>query len=291
MAKILGIGIATLDIINSVDGYPPENAEVRATAQRICCGGNAANSLSVLSSAHQCSWAGVAVDEADGRFVLGVLQAAHINTRHCRVLAQGKMPTSYISLNQRNGSRTIIHHRDLPEFSFADFQAIDLSAFDWLHFEGRNVPETTKMLHHAKQTQPHLPVSVEIEKPRNAIESLYTLPDVLLFSRHFAQQQGYSKATPFLQHLCRQVPHAALYCAWGEDGAYAISSAQAAVLHAPSYPPAAVIDTLGAGDTFNAAVIHGHLQQRAAREILHQACRLAGKKCGQLGLQNLQLQA
>ena len=33
MAHILGIGIATLDIINTVDGYPPEDAEVRAMAR------------------------------------------------------------------------------------------------------------------------------------------------------------------------------------------------------------------------------------------------------------------
>ena len=31
MAHILGIGIATLDIINTVDGYPPEDAEIPIT--------------------------------------------------------------------------------------------------------------------------------------------------------------------------------------------------------------------------------------------------------------------
>ena len=31
MATILAIGIATLDIINSVDGYPREDQEVRAS--------------------------------------------------------------------------------------------------------------------------------------------------------------------------------------------------------------------------------------------------------------------
>jgi hypothetical protein len=49
MAKILGIGIAALDIINTVDGYPNEDAEVRAINQRVCRGGNATNTLVVLS--------------------------------------------------------------------------------------------------------------------------------------------------------------------------------------------------------------------------------------------------
>lgn len=289
MAHILGIGIATLDIINNLDGYPAEDAEVRAISQRVCRGGNATNSLTVLSAAHQCSWAGVWVDEPDGQQIRAALQAADIDMRYCRVLQQGKMPTSYINLNQRNGSRTIVHYRDLPEFSFTDFQHINLNEFDWLHFEGRNIPETQKMLRHAKQQQPHLPISLEIEKPRKAIESLYSLPDVLLFSRHFAQQQGYDEGADFLHIMRSQAPQADLYCAWGEAGAYALAHEQSAKLHAPSYPPTSIIDTLGAGDTFNAAVIHGYLQQQSPNAILHQACRLAGEKCGQLGLDNLKL--
>ena len=48
MAQILGIGIATLDIINEVDGYPVEDSEQRALAQRQRTGGNVTNTLTVL---------------------------------------------------------------------------------------------------------------------------------------------------------------------------------------------------------------------------------------------------
>ena len=34
MARILGVGIATLDIISTVQRYPAEDGEVRAIAQR-----------------------------------------------------------------------------------------------------------------------------------------------------------------------------------------------------------------------------------------------------------------
>src|SRR5690606_2634666 len=43
MGHVLAIGIATLDIVNTVDGYPAEDAEVRASAQRVSRGGNATN--------------------------------------------------------------------------------------------------------------------------------------------------------------------------------------------------------------------------------------------------------
>ncbi len=110
MASILGIGIATLDIINTVDGYPEEDAEVRVQHQRVCRGGNATNSLVVLSQlGHCCTWGGVWVDEPDGQRILKDLADSAVDTSHCRVESQGKVPTSYIILNQRSGSRTIVH--------------------------------------------------------------------------------------------------------------------------------------------------------------------------------------
>jgi ketohexokinase len=48
-----------------------------------------------------------------------------------------------------------------------------------------------------------------------------------------------------------------------------------------------VVDTLGAGDTFNAAIIDGLCRQQDLAVALRDACRLAGKKCGQIGFQGL----
>jgi len=55
----------------------------------------------------------------------------------------------------------------------------------------------------------------------------------------------------------------------------------------PPYPPTRVVDTLGAGDVFNAGVIHGLLHRRPLDQVLAGACRLAGHKCGQFGLHGL----
>lgn len=37
MTRILGVGIATLDIVNTVVGYPQEDAEIRDCAQSQQC--------------------------------------------------------------------------------------------------------------------------------------------------------------------------------------------------------------------------------------------------------------
>ncbi|MEN8215210.1 MAG: ketohexokinase [Pseudomonadota bacterium] len=287
MAAILGIGIATLDIINTVEGYPEEDAEIRATSQRISRGGNATNTLVVLSQlGHRCTWGGVWVDEPDGKRILADLAYYAIDTRPCRIESQGKVPTSYVTLNQRNGSRTIVHYRDLPEFNFADFQTIDISPFDWLHFEGRNVAETARMLERVRQICPAISVSLEVEKPRPYIEQLFNKVDVLLFSKAFAQFFAYNinDAALFLHDMQRQAPQASLICAWGEHGAYALET-DGSLWHSPAYPPPQVVDTLGAGDTFNAGIIDSLCRQQDLATALSHACRLAGKKCGQHGLE------
>src|SRR3569832_1326459 len=161
MARILGIGIATLDFFFCVVGFTQEDSEVRALAQRVSRGGNCTNTQVVLSQLGLfCSWGGVLADEPDAARIVADLDAHAIDLAPVRRIPQGKVPTSYITLNQRNGSRSIVHYRDLPEYDFDAFATIDLRACDWLHFEGRNIDETARMLAHARRTQPHIPRSV-----------------------------------------------------------------------------------------------------------------------------------
>lgn len=283
MANILAVGIATLDIVNSVASYPEENAEIRALSQHQCRGGNATNSLVVLSQlGHQCHWAGVLINEPDSAFIKSDLALHKIDYSACRVLDTGKMPTSYISLDQQTGSRTIIHHRDCPEFNFDDFLNIDFTQFDWVHFEGRNVEQTKLMLEWLKQNHPQLTCSLEVEKPRQNIEHLFPYPNLLLFSKHYVQEKGYDSAESFLTSFdSEQI----ISCAWGEQGAWAKHHYN--LVHSPAVPPEQVIDTIGAGDTFNAALIDALLAQQPIQQALDNACLLAGKKCGQIGFNHL----
>ena len=288
MAKILAVGIATLDIINTVEHYPLLDSETRALSQHKTRGGNATNTLAVLSQlGHQCYWAGVLIDETDSQLIRKDLALYNIDLSACQKNPNGKMPTSYITLDQQTGSRTIVHFRDCPEYSFASFKALDLAAYDWIHFEGRNIKETHLMLQYLKKHHPSIPCSVEIEKPRSDIASLFHLTTVLLFSKDYVLKKGKKDPTNFLQTLKK--PHDTIAtCTWGRQGAWLIDDSGTVHNTKPSNN-SNIIDTLAAGDTFNAGLIHALCIKNSQHQALDYAAQLAEHKCHQSGLAGLTL--
>jgi ketohexokinase len=142
------------------------------------------------------------------------------------------------------------------------------------------------MLERVKARHPAMPVSLEVEKPREGIEELFGQADVLLFSRDYARHHGYDEPGALLRDISASHPAADMFCTWGAAGAMARDRAgadysQSAVAAGP------VVDTLGAGDVFNAGVIAGYLDGRDMPGILRRACTLAGRKCMQHGLNGL----
>ncbi|MDD3517215.1 MAG: PfkB family carbohydrate kinase [Chromatiales bacterium] len=286
MSHILGIGIATLDRVFVVERFPTEDAEMRALDHRARPGGNAANSLGVLAQlGHRCDLLAVLAAGADGARIGEALAARGIDSSACP-RRPGAAPTSCVLLAQDTGSRTIVHHRDLPELDFEDFARLPIERYDWLHFEGRNVAVTRRMLQQARRRLTDQPLSLEVEKEREDIDTLLPLADVLMFSAAFARGRGFDDPATFLPAMRRRAPRAILTCTWGEAGAWALSADDRS-LHAPAFAPPAVVDTLGAGDCFNAGLIDALISGRTLDEALDRACRLAGRKVGQMGLDGL----
>ncbi|MGB5255169.1 MAG: PfkB family carbohydrate kinase [Sedimenticolaceae bacterium] len=278
MARVLCVGIATLDIINRVEEYPAEDTEVRVLAQSQRLGGNAANTAIVLAQMGvQAFWVGNLAQPAEiaERGFAGHGVDASLAAR----IPAAAMPTSYILLSEATGSRSIAHYRDLPEYRAEDFCKLDLRSFDWVHFEGRAIDELAPMLQRARD-ECGLPASLEVEKPREGIHELFEQADLLLFSRDYALAQGFSDATGLLGSLPSGL---VATCTWGAQGAWAIDP-DGRVFHSAAPPLESVVDTLGAGDVFNAAMIHALSRGRTMEQALHEAVGLASSKCTHEGL-------
>lgn len=74
-------------------------------------------------------------------------------------------------------------------------------------------------------------------------------------------------------------------CPWGAAGA---AVGQDGRIHVRSaIPPDQIVDTLGAGDTFNAAFIYSQIKSLSLEKSLELSCRIAGFKIGQRGLRGI----
>ncbi|VAW49795.1 putative kinase [hydrothermal vent metagenome] len=287
MAKILGIGNAVLDTILTVSHHPKENQEIRATSKKISTGGNINNTLYVLSQlGHETSICSTLATDNEAKQLLEGLKKRQISTTHIQKIIQGQTPSSFITLNKENGHRTIVHYRNLPEVSFEHFANITIEAFDWLHFEGRNIENLTGMLNIAKTFLTKQPISLEVEKSREGIEALFSQANLLIFSHHYAVEQGFSNGETLLQHIQASVPNTKLVCTWGEQGVW-FADINHTIQHIKAEVVHPVVDTLGAGDSFNAALIHYLIQGNSLKNSVTDANSFAAKKCKQFGLDNL----
>ncbi len=281
MARILVVGTVTVDHVLSLERYPVEDEKVRCQSHHRRRGGNAATTAVMLSRlGHEVFWAGTVGNDEFGKWVKADFGRWNVDLSLARTLA-GPTPISYVLRSKTSGSRTIVHHRSLPEFSADVLVGEHLAEFDWVHFEGRDPLAIGAMIGEVDAAAPMARTSLEVEKHRPGIETLFPGVDILLFAKSYARSLNMTPQKLF-SVVHADAPDAQLVCAWGRRGAYALGPS-GGVLTSPALPPREIVDTLGAGDVFNAAMIDGLLSGSKLASVLDDACALAARKCAHEG--------
>ena len=300
--RVIFAGLVCVDIINVVQKFPTEDQGHRCLDCLWQRGGNASNSASVFSLlGGNAEFFGTLAGDENSRDMSSLKQdfeKLKVNIERCVVIPETFCPTSIVILSKESGTRTVLHtNKDLRELQLSDFQSqIDLSpgTVGWVHFEGRdNAEEIAKMInfinHYNETASPSrkITVSLEAEKLRLApgLEKydMWKLPDVMFVSKDFAMSQGYHDMRSAAEGFHGRVKSGAvLICAWGDEGAAAMS-AETGLVTSPVFAPERVVDTCGAGDTFNAATINALSKGKGLEDAIRYGCQVAGFKCGVQG--------
>lgn len=296
---ILCVGLCCLDIISVCKSFPKEDTDQRCLDYYWQRGGNASNSSTILALLRaNVEFLGTFVKSQEYMFLRSSFSLHGINIDHCPVLEHGEAPcpVAVIIINQQTGSRTIMSAlNNIAELKYEDFEKIPLNEYRWIHFEGRSNIETIgKMLKRVREfnekhaVEDRVWTSMELEKvTRTDLIPLIQYTDYAFVSKEYAQGQGFhTKEDAVNGFINKCSPSGSMICAWGEDGAAAKTVSHDHVTSS-IFPPEKLIDTLGAGDTFNAATILDLSKGKTLHDAITFGCKVAGAKCGMKGYEGL----
>jgi sulfofructose kinase len=110
--KILCIGHASYDITIPFEGYPIENTKNRVDEKYECGGGPASNAAYLLGKwGLETTFIGVLGDDVYGHRIVDEFKGVNVNTDHVEFDKEGETTLSFIIVNKKNGSRTVLAHR------------------------------------------------------------------------------------------------------------------------------------------------------------------------------------
>ena len=293
---VLCVGIVTLDFVTICEEYPLEDSKTMAVGNYWSRGGNAANTATVLAHLGAgVEYFGAMVDNQWLDFLQTDFKENGVSFENCIILdhKKHKAPIVALIISQKTGTRTgIPAFKGITGVTGEQFSALDIGKYSWIHlearsFEGRtndieNIVALIVKYNEKKQCNEKVFVSIEVEQTNSTnpeFRPLFKHFDIVFVGKDYARDDGYANKEDAVKGLYKHCKAGAiLVCAWGEDGAAAMSGDKLAV--SPAIPPEKLIDTVGAGDTFNAGFIYTLSQGQTVERALHFGCMVAGHKCG-----------
>ena len=225
---------------------------------------------------------GVCGDDVFGRFMLAEMQKRNVNVDHVIIRTAGQTGLSVI-LN-READRAILTHPGL----IADLQASDIA--DSLLAQTRHLHVASYFLQ--TKLQPDLPalfqrahalgLSTSLDTNYDPSEKWMGFDDLFAITNVFLPNEAEAKSLTGAENVEEAANRLgskveALALKLGKDGALGISKSQRVRVESI---PAKVVDTVGAGDSFDAGFIYGYLNGWELKKSLQLAC-----VCGALSTQ------
>lgn len=282
---VVGLGLATLDILAQTPRLPQSNDCFPIAAVEMQGGGPVATALVALAKlGATCNYLGSLAKDDTAHQIIAELERYDIDLQHSPLRESGVSSASVILVEQSNGQRAILFQKstcqdlqpeEVPEDLIASARA--------LHLDGFFTPAAI----HAAQIARRHGVLVSFdggagELMWDELRQLMPLVDVLVVAKHFAQQSAAKddvlEAGP---ELLRMYKNQQVVITDGEHGSWYWD--QQMHFHQPAFK-VEVVDTTGAGDTFHGAYLYACLQADWTPQYrLKFASAVAALKCTKMG--------
>jgi sugar/nucleoside kinase (ribokinase family) len=276
---VVGIGENSVDLVYRLPEAPASNAKFRASAHKVSCGGQVATTLTACASfGLQTTYVGTFGDDAHGRQIRHALTEARVDLSYA-VARNAPNRHAVILVDERNGDRTVVWHRDQRLAMGAnEIPATVIGQARLLHVDDLDEDASIAAARVAVGTGRL--VTSDIDRVSEQTPMLIALSTVPIFSAHVPPAlTGERDPERALRKL--RTGHTGWLCVTlGTNGAMLLEGDR--LHHAPAFVVDAV-DTTSAGDVFRAGFIHALLQSRTPAEILRFGCAAAAVSCTREG--------
>lgn len=280
---VVGFGTNAVDYLIRVPFYPPFNSKIELSDYLQLAGGEIATAMVGLQRlGMKTAYAGRFGDDDAGDFGLKSLQDENVNVEFAEQIENAKTQIAFIVIDERNGERTIIWHRDKKLAYTKEDAPIEIASLaKVLHLTPHDTESCIELARAAKENGTLL--SIDIDNNFDGTETLLALVDVLIASREFGEKLfGLSDEYEFLRRLRSEFGCAVAGVTLGEEGSLIFCEGE--FIETEGYKvPGVCKDTTGAGDSFRAGFLYGLLKNETVETAAQMANAVAALKCREIG--------
>jgi sulfofructose kinase len=277
--RIVGMGLANLDLLGTVPVFPEKNSKNRVTDLSIQGGGPAATAIAAAAAlGERTAFIGVVGDDDFGRAIARGLADLGVDLTGLVTVPGARSPLSFVVVDRSDASRTVFHAPPTsPPLTADQIEWSVLEDASVLIIDGRQPAAQLAAATRARARSTR--VLLDAERLDGDTRALLAASDVCIASAGLGAELA-SSPEAALEALAALGPRTAVVTL-GEAGSIGRAD-EGPIIHQRAFPVDA-IDTTGCGDVYHGAFAVGLARGADLAGCMAIAAAAAALKCRALG--------
>ena len=279
----VGFGLNAVDHLIVVPEYPAFDTKMRLLEHKQSAGGQTATAMvSLRRLGLRTAYAGRFGSDPEGHFGLQTLKDDDVNVDFAEVVAGATNQIAFITIDVRNGERTIVWDRDERLAYRLDEAPVEFGSMGRvLHLDAHDPPACLRLAQAARAAGTI--VSADIDNVYDGLPELLPFIDIMIGSKEFPHRvTGIRDRRDAIVELKTRYGCAITGMTIGTAGAIVYCDSQ--FIESPGFEaPGGCKDTTGAGDAFHGGLLFGLLRGDDVETSLRFGNAVAAMKCSALG--------
>lgn len=279
----VGFGLNAVDHLIVVPEYPAYDTKIRLLEHKLSAGGQTATAMvSLQRLGLKTAYAGRFGSDAEGSFGLSTLKDDGVNVDYAEVVEGARNQIAFITIDARNGERTIVWDRDDRLAYRSDEAPVEFGSMGRvLHLDAHDPPACLRLAQAAREAGTI--VSADIDNVYDGLPALLPFIDIMIGSKEFPHRvTGISDHREALIELKTRYGCALTGMTLGTTGAIVYCDGE--FIESRAFEaPGGCKDTTGAGDAFHGGFLYGLLRRDDIETSLRYGNAVAAMKCSALG--------